>query len=281
MFKQGQTYKVKLELSPDRSGFGRATIISKDNRSLCVALKNSSGANIKVGPGTKIWFVSGATDNRFNGVWYSEVESSKLVAGERAIICSMPKFQKQEQKRSTLRLELNVPASLLGYEWRSLNAKFYTKNISRIGIAFLTETDCAAAFKPGTQIRWMIKVDNIELPLTVKVVNSRFNWLLNRTELGAEFTELDPETTESLERVLESIQKTREAKKQLSESGSLARWVKAGKDNLGLVKAKQEPAEGEEAARQDNLEGEEGINDDDDLLEEDISPKGETENEQA
>lgn len=243
MFKEGQTYKVKLELSPDSSGFGRATIISKDVRSLCITLKNSKGVNLKVKAGTKIWFVSGSSNNRFNGVWCSHVESSKLSGGIQTIICSIPKFEKQEQRRQISRMELNIPATLLGYEWQSLNARFQTSNISKQGIAFSADTDCSSVFKPGKELAWSINVDNSELTLRVKVVSSRFNWLLNRTELGAEFIHMNEESAEQLQHILGSIEAKQEIKKQLSESGSLARWVKAGKDNLGLVKAKQQDSE--------------------------------------
>lgn len=242
MFKEGKTYKVKLELSPGSSGYGRATVISRDQRTLCISLKNSKGASLKVPNGCKIWFVSGASDNRFNGVWCSQVEASRNIGGVQTIICSIPKFEKQEQRRHTVRLEWSAPASLLGYEWQSLKAKFHARNISRLGIGFSTATDCASIFLAGSLLKWLIKLDDSDLQVTVRVVNSRFNWLLNRTELGAEFVDLSDEAFAQLEVILRKIESQTESRKQLAESGSLARWVKADKENLGFVKLRQEGA---------------------------------------
>lgn len=238
MFKEGQVYKVKVELSPDLMGFGRATVISADSHRIYVQLKSSKGNKLNVPKGTKIWFVGSSSNNRFNGLWSSEVTGSKLINGVAGIECRTPKFQQHLQRRSQSRMDLTAPLTLLDDEWKNLNAKMTTRNISRLGLGFAVEAECADKFPVGKVISMQIRVGNICLDSKARIVNSRFNWLLNRTEIGAEFADLDVTSLESLDRVLVWLgNRPQGMKAQLSESGSLARWVKAGKDNLSLIKA--------------------------------------------
>ena len=82
-----------------------------------------------------------------------------------------------------------------------------------------------------------VDVGEINLRTSVKVVNSRFNWLMNRTEVGAEFAYLDVKDLENLERLLAWLgNKPQGTKRDLTESGSLSRWVRPAKDTLTFVK---------------------------------------------
>src|SRR5262249_3327037 len=99
MIKEGHVYKVKVELSPDTMGFGRAMVISIDNQRIYVQLKSSKGNKLNVPVGTKIWFVSSAAQNRFNGLWSSEVKGSRAVNGIPCLECRLPRFEQSTQRR--------------------------------------------------------------------------------------------------------------------------------------------------------------------------------------
>src|SRR5271170_64704 len=114
MFKEGQVYKIKVELSPDLMGFGRAMVIALDTQRIYVQLKSSKGRKLNVPGGTKIWFVGSSIHNRFNGLWSSEVKGSKLINGIATLECRLPRFEQSIQRRTQARSELNAPAKLVG-----------------------------------------------------------------------------------------------------------------------------------------------------------------------
>jgi hypothetical protein len=237
MFKEGQVYKIKVELSPDLMGFGRAMVVAVDTQRIYVQLRSSKGNKLNVPRGTKIWFVGSSLNNRFNGLWSSEVKGNRMINGSPSLECRLPRFEQASQKRVLTRIELNAPAEMVGDEWKNLIAKVVARNISRFGLGFYVEADCADRFTQGKTVSLLVHIGNIHLPVQGRVVNCGFNWLLNRTEVGAELIQTDGSTVDALEKVLVWLgNKPRGARAESSESGALARWVKAGKDNFKFVK---------------------------------------------
>lgn len=261
MFKEGQIYKVKVELSPDVMGFGRATVLFADTRRICVQLKSSKGSRLNLPRGTKIWFVGSSSNNRFNGVWSSEVTGTKVLNGHPALECKSPRFEQHLQRRTQSRMELTAPVKISGDEWKDISVK--TRNISRFGLGLAAAADCAERFAIGTQLAMQVDIGEINLQGKVKVVNSRFNWLMNRTEIGVEFADLDVHGLESLERLLVWLgNKPQGAKAGLTESGSLSRWVRPSKDTFTFVK--QGGVDGEDEGDdsdvdEEDFEGDPGI----------------------
>ena len=151
--------------------------------------------------------------------------------------CRLPRFEQASQQRVQARSELNAPSDLVGDEWKDLTASVITKNISRFGFGFYIEVDCTERFTEGKVVSLTVHIGNINLDARGRIVNCRYNWLQHRTEVGVEFSDMDEDDADTLEKLLVWLgNRPRGSKAELSESGSLARWVKAGKDNLSLVK---------------------------------------------
>ena len=93
MFEIGKTYKVKVEISPGETGFGRATIVQKVGTQVYIQLRTSKSALGMLAKGARIWFVSDAPDVTFNGLWSSTIIGSQLVAGKTAFVCGAPKLE--------------------------------------------------------------------------------------------------------------------------------------------------------------------------------------------
>lgn len=258
MFKEGQVYKIKVELSPDLMGFGRALVMAVDAQRIYVQIRSSKGNKLSVPRGTKIWFVSSSLNNRFNGLWSSEVKGNRLINGTTSLECRLPRFEQYSQRRSHARFELSAPAEIMSDEFKDIIAKVVVRNISRFGLGFNIAAACADRFAPGTTVSLLVHIGNIHLRVTSRVVNCRFNWLLNQTEVGAELCDLDTATIEAIERVIVWLGNKPRGKSQASESGSLARWVKAGKDNLKFVKQSERSEESEEPEEFDDLSTEDG-----------------------
>lgn len=233
MFKEGQVYKVKVELTPGSLGFGRAKVLTVDSRGLLIELKSSTGKPMDIDAGAKIWFVGSSLNSKFNGLWSSEVKSSRMSHNALLLECKTPRFEQSDQRRNQARIDLTANIELRGTEWLGLRAPVVTRNISRHGIAFSVQAECAELFCIGRVVNMRIPVGNSDVDLRGRVVESRFNWLLNRTDVGAELIDLDAATTDSIERILVWLgNRPKGTKSLLSESGSLARWMKAGKNDL-------------------------------------------------
>ena len=240
MFKQGQVYKAKVELSQDLMGFGRATVIAIDSRSIFLQIKSSKGEKLKIQTGAKIWLVGSSQNNRFNGLWCSEVKGQKIINGVTALECRLPRFEQTSQKRAQSRTQVNAVLEIEGDEWKDLAGKLFTRNISRLGLGFSAlGVDLTQRFTAGKEITLTFKVGDTVVSNKHRVINSRFNWLLHRTDIGAEIIDMNAEAVENLERVIVLLIDKAKTRAQLSDSGSLARWVKAGKDNLSFVKTSE------------------------------------------
>src|SRR5262245_57248778 len=141
MFETGKIYKVKVELAPGQSGFGRATILDKSGGYMCVSLKTTREANKILPKGTRLRFGSDAAVNTFNGLWFSTVIGTQLSGGKTVMICGAPKLEPQEQKRRSPRVTIDVPAAIIKVDGTESGCRFRTKDISSSGIAVQTSQE--------------------------------------------------------------------------------------------------------------------------------------------
>lgn len=238
MFKVGQTYKVKLAFSPGSTGFGRAELVCLEAQRIYIRLKLSKPEKVALPPGTRIWFVGTDSENFFNGLWFSEITGEKYIGGQSCYECRLPKFEMQAQKRNKERFEISAPVKLLGDEWRNLRASVEAQNISKLGMGLSVSGKFLDFFPPGKELLVELQGENFSIESRVKIVSSRLNWFYNRTEIGVEYCQKDYAATNTLDRLLSYLagKKEKSMKSVLSESGSLAKWVKAEKDEFRFVK---------------------------------------------
>lgn len=255
MFKPGQIYKAKIELSPTQSGFGRATIIAVDAHNIYFQLKCSKG--IQVTRGSKISFVGSSANNRFNGIWSSDIRGAKQIEGKSCLQAPTPKFEQSHQKRVHVRTDISVPVKIEGDEWKDFDKDLVTRNVSRFGLGFATPGECVEKFPLDQVVLVSYTVGPVHIRNRFRIVNSRFNWLLNRTEVGAEIVDVDTSTLENIESMLAYMgSQLQNSKAQMSDTGSLRKWVKAGRDNLSFVKGPLPTAANDEGGEQKDIEGE-------------------------
>ncbi len=236
MFKKGQDYKLKIELSLDQMGFGRATVVSLDKHSIYLQIK-SKGSKLQIPPGTKFWLVGSSLNNRFNGLWATEVRATKIIDGISCYECRIPRFEQNTQRRDEDRKQMTTSLELSGEEWQDLKSRIFTKNISRTGLGFRLGGDFKNRFPVDKKIYLTIKVKNLILEARLSVNCSSYNWFNNRTEIGGEFMDLDTKQIKDLEAILDFLdRRPKGSKALLSDTGSLSAWVKADKQSLSLLK---------------------------------------------
>lgn len=238
MFRPGQVFKVKVELSAEQVGFGRATILESDGKRLLFRLKSARGDKQLVPRGTRLWFVGNVNENRMNGLWTSVVTNTRLHAGQQAIECKLPVFEpfKQDaQRRRHQRAPLQVPVIIKGGVWRDLEDSVVSRNVSRSGLGISVMQECPDRFIPGEDIAIVLQTATVDITLHGRVINARYNWLSNRTDVGLEFAGLTPEAVDALDRVLQWLgTRTRKETGEVllkSEAGALASWMKTTPDD--------------------------------------------------
>lgn len=239
MFRPGQVFKVKVELSAEQVGFGRATILEADGKRLLFRLKSARGDKQVVPRGTRLWFVGNVTENRMNGLWSSVVTNTRLHSGQQAIECKLPVFEpfKQEElrRRRHQRAPIQVPVLLKGDVWRDLEDSVVSRNVSRSGLGISVLQECPERFTSGEDIAVVLQTATVDITLHGRVINARYNWLSNRTDVGVEFVGLTPESVDALDRVLQWLgTRTRKETGEVllkSEAGALAAWMKTTPDD--------------------------------------------------
>jgi c-di-GMP-binding flagellar brake protein YcgR len=240
MFRRGKVLKVKVELSTDVVGFGRATVIdcqSNPNR-LFLQLRTSKGEKRTLPKGTRVWFVSDVPNNPFNGLWSTTIVTTRQIEGKTALECTRPKFEAHVQRRKTNRVAISYPLRILTNEYQSLEAT--TRNISKQGVGIEVYEDCVEQFPLGHNFDILLDTPVGPVEAKVRVIAARFNWLANKTDIGFEYTELADSTKESLEKLVLTVagQRMAPAGKESSEqrSGHLSQWLKSIKDNVSFAK---------------------------------------------
>lgn len=243
MFRPGQVFKVKVELSAEQVGFGRATILEADGKRILFRLRSARGDKQLVPRGTRLWFVGNVNENRMNGLWFSVVTNTRLHAGQQAIECNVPVFQpfkQDEQRRKYKRAPIQVPVLLKGNIWSDLEDSVVSRNVSRSGLGISVLQECPERFNPGDDIAIVLQTATVDITLHGRVINARYNWLSNRTDVGLEFAGLTSEAVDALDRVLQWLG-TRTRKEtgevlQKSEAGALAAWMKTTPDDRSFVR---------------------------------------------
>lgn len=245
MFRQGKVLKVKVELSPEVVGFGRATIVEVDGNRIFLQLKTAKGEKRTLPKGTRVWFVSDSVDNPFNGLWSTTIVSHKMIGGKTALECARPKFEAVVQRRKQKRLTVSCPVRVHGEQFDKLRCN--TRNLSRSGSGIEVFDDCEELFSVGHNITVTIDSQTGPIDCTARIIQSRYNWLANKTDIGLEFVEISQETQAALERLMQSsLEQPQHApsgkEKGGQANGQLSSWLKSTKDNVSFIKTAETPA---------------------------------------
>jgi c-di-GMP-binding flagellar brake protein YcgR len=268
MFRRGKVLKVKVELSPEVVGFGRATIVDSDGGRLFLQLRTSKGEKRTLPKGTRVWFVSDSPDNPFNGLWSTTIVSSRQIHGKTALECTRPKFEAVLQRRRARRISASIPVRLQGEKYEKYRAA--TRNLSRSGVGIEVYDDCVDDFSSGHYIDIVIDSASGAIESRARVIQSRFNWLANRTDVGLEFIDISEEARAVLERLFMSLggqpRPAPEGKdKQAAPAGRLSTWLKTTKDNVSFIKTAE--LTGTSVLSEEDLEDLEA--EDDDVIDDD------------
>lgn len=239
MFRRGKVLKVKVELSSDVVGFGRATVVESQGSRLFLQLRTSKGEKRNLPKGTRVWFVSDSPLNPFNGLWCTTILNSRIVEGKTALECSRPKFEAKLQKRKFKRVSIICPVRIHGQKFDDLKAA--TCDVSRTGVGLETFDDHVDLFTVGHNIDLTLDSAAGPIHVTARIVQSRFNWLANKTDIGLEFIQVEDHAVELLEKLLQSVAGERGFAPAGKESGALqtgqlSSWLKSTKDNVDFVK---------------------------------------------
>jgi len=251
VFQSGKAYKVKVEVAPGQVGFGRVVVLEKRGGKLFVQFRSRSDVSQTLPSGTRMWLVSDAPDNPFNGVWATKVVGSKIIAGQTAMELAPPKFQTVAQRRDAERLPLKCPVRVLAAPGRVVGYEVQTLNISRSGVGLTMSEANPPEFVVGEPVDLVIESPVADIPVTGRVVRSEFNWLHRRNTVGVEFVEMDDETRLNLDRLLGSISSSLPAEdEEVVTLSGLGAWLKSARpDNKFLKPGRSESAPADGGAR--------------------------------
>lgn len=245
MFRRGKVLKVKVELSPEVVGFGRATILEAEAGRLLLQLKTSRGGERRSLPkGTRVFFVSDSPDNPFNGLWSTTILNTKLIGGKTALECARPKFEAVVQRRKHKRITVNFPVRIQGEQFEALEVN--TRNVSRSGAGIEVAEDCVEVLKVGHHVDFVIETTFGPISVKGRVIQSRYNWLANKTDVGFEFVKVSNEANKTLEHLLHSLGSSARIAPEGKEKGTagggqLSGWLKSTKDNVSFIKTSDTP----------------------------------------
>jgi c-di-GMP-binding flagellar brake protein YcgR len=238
MFRPGKVLKVKVELTPDLVGFGRVTVIEERSNRLFLELRTGKGEKKSLPRGAKIWFVSDVGEMPFNGLWSTTILNSRVVKGKTALECASPKFEAHIQRRKMKRVAVTWTMNLHGDEYDQLEVA--ARNVSRTGIAAEVYEDWTQLFTVGHNLDFTLETPSGPIETTGRLVQVRFNWLANKTDIGLEFVNLSQQATQLLDEVLKTTAGQRDlapaGKDVSSAAGRITGWLKQGKENVSFVK---------------------------------------------
>ncbi|MBY0360140.1 MAG: PilZ domain-containing protein [Candidatus Obscuribacterales bacterium] len=238
MFRRGQTFKVKLEISPEQTGYGRAEVIDADSRFVLLKIKGSKGEAPDLINGVKIWFVDNLLTNRFNGLWSSVISGSKEVQGENYFECRQPKFAPALQKRKQPRVDASFPLLFTAKELEAFSNQAVSRNLSRSGIGITVKGDVAQHFEPGSLIEFSLQSQPEPIQLKAQVIRAYYDWLSHDTEIGLAYVELPESTKEQIEQMIQALKKIRGEDKNSDDKTkrTLAQWLRSDKENSRFIK---------------------------------------------
>lgn len=245
MFTPGQIFKVKIELSPEMIGFGRATVIDADSKKVLVQIKSSKGERKSLPVGTRIWFVGNSLDNKFNGLWASTVLGSKTVKGMQVLECKTPKFQSQVQRRHHRRAIYRAIVKIkISDDGRHLVG--HSRNISRSGLGCSLPDDVTEQLSVDACVNLILETPSKIIPLKGKIITIRYNWLLHRTDIGLEWLDLTPQSVSDLDQTLVWLGTKPRTNTAELQRGGLSGWLKTEKDNRAFIGTADEDENGGE-----------------------------------
>jgi c-di-GMP-binding flagellar brake protein YcgR len=241
MFDPGKSYKVKVETANGDIGFGRATVVEKDNSRLLVQLRTSRDTNQVLPRGTRFWFVGDSAGNVFNGLWATSVVGAKIVSGKTVMECRNPKFEPLLQRRANRRYPLTCPVDHIGLPGSTINYQLTARNISASGLGIETSEPNPREFAPGEKVTVMVHSESGDIAIECNVIRTQFNWLANKCLIGLEFQEMSQASNNALAKLLELLNERhpREDELETDTYGSLSRWMRTTNQNMKIVRPPQ------------------------------------------
>lgn len=244
MFDSGKIYKVKVEVSPGKMGFGRVSVIDKIGNQLLVQLKTAKESNKVLPKGTPIWFIDDSPSNAFNGLWLSSVAGAQIDHGHTVMVVNTPKFEPAQQRRRAPRVALDVPVKLILADGSKSKLAFRSRDISRSGIAIET-TDSVEGIENlevGSFVLLVIESKLGDVQASCRLIRIEQNWLANKTIIGLEFANLNPQAIATLDKLLiflggqpRESASDRDGTKDVG-TGSLANWLPGSKIDTSFVR---------------------------------------------
>lgn len=202
MFKSGQVLKVKVESAPGEYGFGRATIIDRAGKNLLVDIRTSKDGHRQPGRGTRIWFVNDSPRLTFNGMWSSQVVGTQIVKGRTVLVCSYPKLEPLSQRRTAIRVHIEVPVTISLDIGGKEKQEFKTVDLCKSGSAIETSRLDNEDLQVGQEIGATLHSRDGDIKLTARIIRVEHNWLANKTTIALEFVALSRESSDILDRLL-------------------------------------------------------------------------------
>ncbi len=243
MLEPGTSYKVKVELSPGKVGYGRATILERTGSRTFMQLRTAKEPNYILPHGSRVWFVADSPSSTLQGLWSSCVVGSKLVGGKTVVECGPVKFEPLVQQRKSARVPLQCAVDLVE---RKLPYAVRSRNISRSGIGLEAYSQYVDEFPVGENVEIVLTAPGGKVQITCRVIRSEYNWLNNRTAIGLEFVTMTQDAVELLEKLRNQASGSEPGEGVPGMSTTLAGSLRTTRENLKLTKPLPGVEEGQE-----------------------------------
>jgi len=205
LFDPGKILKVKVEVAPGEFGYGRATIVDRSGSQLIIQIKTARESNKQFAKGTRLWFTNDSPKVTFNGMWASSVVGTQIMQSKTMLVCSAPKHEPLNQKRSWPRVAIELPVKLTRPSTSGRKEEHYqctTADISRSGLTLELSEDFSQSFKAGEEVSLVIHTKGLDIAVAAAIIRVDRHWIGNKTVLGLEFINLQPPGQEELDKVL-------------------------------------------------------------------------------
>ncbi|MBU6452190.1 MAG: PilZ domain-containing protein [Cyanobacteria bacterium REEB67] len=239
MFIPGKILKVKVEEGPGSFLYGRATIVDRQGSQLLIQIKTAKESNKILPKGTRLWFTNDSPSITFNGMWLASVVGTQALQGRTMLLCSTPRHEPLEQKRSWPRVAVELPVRM---SRPALSARLYectTIDLSRSGMTLEFCEDQAEPFEAGQEVALVLRSLRLDVAVAARIIRVDRHWIANKAVLGLEFVNLQGAAQQELDQVLVPLggrprNPELEAKAKEASLSGMATWSKTVNRMPGL-----------------------------------------------
>jgi hypothetical protein len=154
------------------------------------------------------------------------------------MVCATPRHEPLLQRRRTPRVALDVAVKVFINE-EEFKSEVRSKDISRSGIALESVQPLPETIEPGDHIKLIVQTSVGDISATARVIRVERNWLVNKTTIGLEYTELAAASVEKLDKLLLLLggkprhPEGEEASPLQPGKTGLATWISAASETRG------------------------------------------------